>query len=83
MLLTFGPTSNRSDIPVTIIDNDVYELTESLGVILSYPGDPVPRVTLSPTSTVVTILDNDGCSPVPLHACNSITLSVQFCFIQS
>ena len=60
MLLTFGPTFTRTDIPVTIIDNNVYELAEEFNGILSFPGDPVPGVTLSPAATVVTILDDDG-----------------------
>ena len=60
MLLTFGPASNRIDIPVTIMNNNVYELTEKFNGVLSFPGDPVPRVTLSPNSADVTILDDDG-----------------------
>ena len=60
MLLTFGPTSNRIDIPVTTIDDDVYEFTEAFNGILSFPGNPVPRVALSPDVTKVTILDDDG-----------------------
>ena len=60
MLLTFGPASNHSEIPVTIIDSNVYELTEKFNGIISFPGDPVDRVTLSPNSADVTILDDDG-----------------------
>ena len=62
MLLTFGPMSNRSEIPVTIINNNVYELTEKFNGILSFPQDPVPKVALSPKFNAmnVTILDDDG-----------------------
>ena len=59
-MLTFGPNSNRSEILVTIVDDNVYELTEKFNGVLSFPGDPVPRVTLSPNSADVTILDDDG-----------------------
>ena len=45
---------------LTIINNNVYELTETFNGILSFPGDPVPRVALSPNATEVTILDDDG-----------------------
>ena len=60
MLLTFGPLSSNIDIPVTIINDSVYERTEEFHGILSFPGNPVPRVILSPNATNVTILDDDG-----------------------
>ena len=60
MLLTFDSTFNSFNISVTIINNNVYELTEAFNGILSFPGDPVPRVVLSPATTEVTIFDDDG-----------------------
>ena len=44
-----------------IIDDTVYELTESFSVSISQGrGSPSPRVTLTATTAQVTILDNDG-----------------------
>ena len=60
LLLTFGPTTTSIDIPVIIIDDHIYELTESLTATLSFPGDPVTRVSLSPGSAQITIFDEDG-----------------------
>ena len=58
--LTFGPSTARIDIPVTVVDNNFYELTESFVATLSFPGDPVSRVSLSPESAQITIFDEDG-----------------------
>ena len=60
MLLTFGPGNTDTTINVTIMNDDAYELTETFSASLSFDGDPVPRVTLSPDAAVATILDDDG-----------------------
>ena len=59
-LLTFDSATTSIDVPVTIIDDTVFELTESFIVTLSFPGAPVPGVTLDPDSAQTTILDDDG-----------------------
>ena len=59
-MLTFGPANTLVDIPVTINDNNVYELTEMFSAAISFPGDPLPRVTLSPESALISIIDEDG-----------------------
>ena len=45
---------------MTINDNNVYELTEMFSAAISFPGDPLPRVTLSPESALISIIDEDG-----------------------
>ena len=60
MLLTFGPSSRRSEIPVAIFNDNVYELTEKFDGILSLPGNPVPGVALLPDTAQVIISDDDG-----------------------
>ena len=60
MLLTFDSVTTTIDVTVTIINDTVFELTESFSVFLSFPGDPVPRVTLAPDSAQTTIIDDDG-----------------------
>ena len=60
MLLTFGPTYTSTDISVTIININTYELTETFNETLTFPGDPNPRVTLAPDTAQITILDDDG-----------------------
>ena len=59
-MLTFGPANTLVDIPVTINDNNVYELTEMFSAAISFPGDPLRRVTLSPESALISIIDEDG-----------------------
>ena len=58
--LTFGPTTSSIDILVDINNDNVFELTEMFSAALSFPGDPIPRVTLLPDSAQITIIDDDG-----------------------
>ena len=59
-MLTFTPTNTMTTITVSIANDDAYELTETFNATLSFNGDPVPRVTLSPATAVTTIVDDDG-----------------------
>ena len=60
LLLTFDSVTTTIDVPVTIIGDTIFEHTESFDTTLSFPGAPVPRVTLAPDSAQTTILDDDG-----------------------
>ena len=60
ILLTFNLTNTLTTITVSIVNDDAYELTETFDTTLSFDGDPVPRVTLSPATAVTTIVDDDG-----------------------
>ena len=51
-------------INVTIINDNVFELTESFGISLSLPGSASSRVTLAADPVQVTILDDDGQFPL-------------------
>ena len=48
------------DVPVPIIGDNIFEMTELFSASLAFPGAPIPRVTLAPDSAEVTILDDDG-----------------------
>ena len=58
--LTFGPTTSSIDIPIDINNDGIFEITEMFSTALSFPGDPIPRVTLLPDSALITIFDDDG-----------------------
>ena len=60
MLLTFSLDIAVITITVSIANDDVYELTETFNATLSFDGDPIPRVILSPATAVTTIVDDDG-----------------------
>ena len=64
LLLTFDSVTTNIDVPVNIIGDTIFELTESFNASLSFPGDPVPRVTLDPDSAQTTIIDDDGWYPL-------------------
>ena len=51
-------------INVTIINDNVFELTESFGISLSLPDSASSRVTLAADPAQVTILDDDGQFPL-------------------
>ena len=58
--LTFGPTTSSIHIPIDLINDNIFELTEMFNAALSFSGDQIPRVTLSPDSAQITIFDDDG-----------------------
>ena len=58
-LYTLDSTSTIN-VSVTITKDVIFELTELFSAHISFPGAQIPRVTLVPNSTDVTILDDDG-----------------------
>ena len=60
LLLTFDPSTSHIDVSVTLLNDSIFELTEKFSATLSFPGDPLPGVTLSPDSAQITIFDDDG-----------------------
>ena len=60
-ILQFGPGNTSFTVPLTIVNDSIFELTESLQAILSFPdgGDP-PLVFLDPGVANITIFDDDG-----------------------
>ena len=59
-LYIFDSIISTIDVPVPIIDDSIFELTELFSTCLAFPRDPIPRVTLAPDFAEVTILDDDG-----------------------
>ena len=60
-MLQFGPGNLTFDIPLTLVDDDIFELTETLQASLSFPdGIAPPRVLNNPGLATVTIFDDDG-----------------------
>ena len=57
---TFDSVTRVAVAPVSLIRDNTIELTESFGASLAFSGAPPSRVTLSPDSSQVTILDDDG-----------------------
>ena len=60
-MLQFGPGNFTFDIPLTLIDDDIFELTETPQASLSFPGGIVPpRMLIHPGLATITIFDDDG-----------------------
>ena len=62
-ILQFGPGNIVLDIPLSLIDDDVFELTETLQASLSFPGGiDTTRVNIDPDLDIanITIFDEDG-----------------------
>ena len=60
-MLQFGPGNLTFDIPLTLVDDAIFELTETLQASLSFPGGIAPpRALINPGLATVTIFDEDG-----------------------
>ena len=61
-LLTFDSSNTVVTVNVSIIvtNDSIPEDDEQFTVSLSFPGEPIPRVTLDPDNATVTILEFDG-----------------------
>ena len=59
-ILMFGACQRRSCVTVTIVDDDILEMTESFDVTLERTPGLDSRITLNPVDGVVEITDNDG-----------------------
>ena len=62
--LTFDAATRSIPIDVSLLNDNVFELTESFSGLLSLPGGPINKVTLAPDSAVAEIIDDDGQSVV-------------------
>ena len=57
----FGGSLHRFSFNVTIIDDSLFELTESFNVTIALSFDsPMTRIIVDPSVAVITILDDDG-----------------------
>ena len=46
-------------VDVSLLRDNVFELTESFSGVLSLPGGPIDRLTLAPDSAVAEIIDGN------------------------
>ena len=58
--LTFDSSNTVNVVPLTILDDQADESTETMTASLSFPGLATERVLLEPNTTVVQIHDDDG-----------------------
>ena len=58
-LLTLSDIRPSGTFTISILNDNMFELTESFRVNLYFPGGLVPRVTLKPSTATVTIYDDD------------------------
>ena len=58
--LTFDSANTISVVPLTILDDEADENTETLLASLSFPALQTERVLLEPNTTVIQIHDDDG-----------------------
>ena len=64
--LTFNSTimENTVDIFIIATNETQPEMDEEFMVSLSFPGEPIPRVTLEPDNATVTIFEINGISMI-------------------
>lgn len=60
MIVTLSATQNAVTITFPLIDDDVFEITELLSASLSFGVEEPARVTISPDSAQISILDDDS-----------------------
>ena len=58
--LTFDSVLRTVPVGVSLITDDVFELTESFSGVLSLPNGPIDRLTLTPESADAFICDDNG-----------------------
>ena len=59
-MVTLSPGNILVAISVPLVDDGIFELTETFQARLEFPGAPPERVTIDPGEADVTIIDNDG-----------------------
>ena len=67
--LTFNSTKIENTVNISIIaTNETQpEMDEEFTVSLSFPGEPIPRVTLEPDNATVKIFEVNGQSMIKVH----------------
>ena len=63
----FDPSISSFSVNVPLINDNIFELTESLQAGLSFLGPPPPRATIDPAQADIQILDDDGKVQFILH----------------
>lgn len=57
--LILSTTYPNHTITIYIVNDEEVESTETLTLELSFPGGPLPRVKLNPSTATITIFDDD------------------------
>ncbi len=60
MEFTLNASNRTIRVPVSLIDDDIYELTETFTAGLNFTSDVPPRTTISPNNATITILDDES-----------------------
>ena len=58
-IVTVTASQNQVTISFSLIDDDVFEITEQLSAGLSFEATEHARVSISPEFTEISIIDND------------------------
>ena len=59
-IVTLSGSQSQVAISFPLIDDDVFEITEYLSATLSFEATELPRVSISPNFTEISIFDNDS-----------------------
>ncbi len=59
-MFTFTASNDFIRVPIPLINDSIYELTETFTAGLSFTSDVPPRTTISPNSATITIIDDES-----------------------
>ncbi len=60
LVFTFTASYDFIQVPIHLIDDGIYELTEIFTASLSFTSDVPPRFTISPNIANITIIDDES-----------------------
>ncbi len=60
LVFTFKSSNDFVRVPISLMNDAFYELTETFTAGLSFTSDVPPRTTISPNSANITIIDDDS-----------------------
>ncbi len=71
MEFTLNASNENIQVPVSLINDGVYELTETFSASLTFTSDVPPRTTISPNNANITIIDDESMflNILPLEYC--------------
>ncbi len=71
MMFTINASNDFVRVPISLMNDAFYELTETFIANLSFTSDVPPRTTISPNSATITIIDDESMF-------NKSTVRIQF-----
>ncbi len=60
MVFTFNSFNDFVRVPIPLMNDSIYELTETFIAGLSFTSDFPPRTTISPDNATITIIDDES-----------------------